>query len=229
MTYRIIPKILHYCWLGGNANPYLEFVHRWRELHSDWRIIRWDEHNAPLNHIYLATVISNKMYSKAADFMRLWVLIRFGGIYLDTDVELIRPLYELLPLSAFAGFQREATFDHNEVINSAVLGAYRGHPLICNLFQRLLQHDKGNLPPMESGPRLISQTLLSLGVNYSDDTVEINRGTDKAFSVLPKDVFYPYSWEENFTPDCVTERTIAIHHWRGSWVERWRKHKSANH
>src|SRR6185312_4772036 len=109
--------------------------------------------------------------SKAADFMRLWVAIHHGGIYLDTDVECVRSLEPLRTRSFFVGFQREYGFDRLECVNSAILGAQRGHWAAVELFRRLLDGDDGNRTPMDSGPRLISTFLGELGLQYSDEEV----------------------------------------------------------
>jgi hypothetical protein len=217
----VIPAQLHYCWFGGATEQRRALRAGWQSLHPDAQIVRWDESNAPLEHPYLAAVLRRRCYSKAADFMRLWVAIHHGGIYLDTDVECVRSLEPLRTRAFFVGFQRESGFDQLECVNSAVLGATRGHWAAVELMERLLDHDDGSRPPMESGPRLISRFLVELGLQYSDDEVRISRPGRDPLHVLPRRAFYPYSWLEPPDRTRIGPDTFVVHHWDGSWVADW--------
>jgi hypothetical protein len=217
----VIPRLLHYCWFGGSPEPHPDFRAKWRALHSDFTVVRWDESNAPVEHPYLATVLARRRYSKAADFMRLWLLVRHGGFYLDTDVECIRSLDPLRSRLFLAGFQRERGFDPFECVNSAVLGARRGHWAAEELLRRLLARDDGDRAPMDSGPRLLSELLLELGLQYSDAEVCIAPPGREPLYVMPRSAFYPYSWEESPDRSRIGPDTFAVHHWDGSWVEAW--------
>ena len=107
----LIPPRLHYCWFGPRPEPHPDFRVGWRRLHPGYEILRWDASNAPVEHPYLAAVLARRLYSKAADFMRLWLMIHHGGIYLDVDIECLRSLEPLRDRALFAGFQREPGFD----------------------------------------------------------------------------------------------------------------------
>ncbi|MCS6970296.1 MAG: glycosyltransferase [Planctomycetota bacterium] len=122
-----IPKIIHYCWFGGG--PWSELIQRcvasWRQMLPDYEIRRWDESNAPVQDPPLAEALAWKKYGLASDYLRGWALMRFGGIYLDVDVEVIRSFDPLLDDEAFIGFQEERAGGH--WVNAAVMGP--GGPL----------------------------------------------------------------------------------------------------
>jgi hypothetical protein len=222
MTSSTIPPLLHYCWFGRTPEPQRALRAGWRSLHPGAEIVRWDEHNAPVEHPYLAAVLARRSYSKASDFMRLWLMIHHGGIYLDSDVECIRSLEPLRTRAFFVGFQRECGFDPLECVNSAVLGARRGHWAARELMRRLLERDDGTNAPMESGPRLISAFLVELGLEYSDDEVCIAPPNHDPIHVFPRRTFYPYSWEEPPDRRRIGPDTFAVHHWAGTWVAAWK-------
>lgn len=217
-----VPPLLHYCWFGSGPEPHADFRKGWRLLHPGSTVMRWDETNAPLEHPYLRRVLRERSYSKAADFMRLWLMVNYGGIYLDADVECVRSLDSLRDRPFFVGFQREAGFDPLESVNSAVLGACRGHWGASELLRRLLAGDDGSQAPMESGPRLVSRLLVELGLAYADEEVCLRSPTGESMHVMPRRAFYPYSWVEDADRTRVGPDTFTIHHWDGSWVAAWR-------
>jgi hypothetical protein len=218
----LIPLRLHYCWFGSAPEPHLEFRQGWQALHPDAEIVRWDETNAPLDHPYLASVLAARRYSKASDFMRLWLMINHGGVYFDIDVECVRNIEPLRTRPCFVGFQRERGFDRFEIVNSAVFGARPGHWLPVELMRRLLDRDDGRGAPMESGPRLISGMLADLGLEYSDQEIVLSLPGRDPIHVMPRSAFYPYSWAEPPDRSRIGPDTFAVHHWDGSWVPEWR-------
>jgi mannosyltransferase OCH1-like enzyme len=166
------------------------------------------------------------MYSKASDFMRLWLMAEYGGIYLDTDIECLRSLAPLRTLPFFVGFQRERGFDLDESINSAVIGAKPGHWAAKALLERLIKRDDGSQAPMHSGPRLISGFLREYGLAYAETTSTLAPEGLEPVHVLPRTAFYPYSWEEPADRSRVTPETYAVHHWDGSWVAAWKESRT---
>ena len=223
----LIPPRLHYCWFGPRPEPHPDFRVGWRRLHPGYEILRWDASNAPVEHPYLAAVLARRLYSKAADFMRLWLMIHHGGIYLDVDIECLRSLEPLRDRGLFAGFQREPGFDPFEAVNSAVLGARTGHWAVVELMRRLLAGDDGSASPMASGPRLISTFLVELGLVYSESEVRIDRPPLWPIHVLPRSAFYPYSWEEAADRARIAPDSFAVHHWDASWVADWQARRAA--
>lgn len=105
----MIPKIIHYVWMGGASLPPLEekCIASWKEHMPDWEYMRWDETNfdiaaAPL---YVRQAYEARKFAFVSDYVRLWALEKFGGVYLDTDVEVLKSYEPLLGDTAFMGFE----------------------------------------------------------------------------------------------------------------------------
>ena len=104
----MIPKVIHYCWFGNNPKPKMvkKCINSWKKYCSDYEIIEWNENNFDVNYCdYVKEAYEAKKWAFVSDFARLWIIYNCGGIYLDTDVEIIRNLDELLNDKAFFGFE----------------------------------------------------------------------------------------------------------------------------
>lgn len=199
-----IPKIIHYCWFGGN--PYPPIVERcmktWTEKLPGWEIVRWDESNSPVHIPFVKKALENKLYAFAADYVRFHALFKHGGVYLDTDIEIVKDLSPLCYLDAFAAPEDL----QNKFINAAVFGAMKDHDLTKDLlcFYEVYARRK-----LETVPQIVSEVLSKKEYNIA---------------ILPRDSFYPYNpYDEDqyvkqlFSED-ITDNTFAIHHWLKSWT-----------
>ena len=95
----MIPKIIHYCWFGGNPIPvnYQCYIDSWRRLMPDYQIIQWDEKKFDVKGIpFTAEAYEKKKYAYVSDYARLKILYENGGVYFDTDVEMVKPIYDIL-------------------------------------------------------------------------------------------------------------------------------------
>lgn len=106
-----IPKIIHYCWFGGGpiSPESRKCIESWKKYCPDYKIIEWNEQNFEISqNRYAQQAYEAKKYAFVSDYVRLAVLYRYGGIYLDTDVELVRPLDELLEHKGFISMEHSA-------------------------------------------------------------------------------------------------------------------------
>ena len=128
-----IPKIIHYCWFGGGpiSAESQKCMESWKKYCPDYKIMAWNEQNFDIStNRYVQQAYEAKKYAFVSDYVRLAVLYEYGGIYLDTDVELVRPLDELLELPGFMGFQT-----NNEVATGLGFGARKGNSVVQALLR----------------------------------------------------------------------------------------------
>jgi mannosyltransferase OCH1-like enzyme len=131
----MIPKIIHYIHFGGEdklsefrKNVCLPSIYKYC---SDWEIKVWDETNLDLNmNAYVRSAYEKKQYNFLSDYFRIYLLHKYGGVYIDTDVEIIKPLDDLLNNKAFCGIQQELVYYH-KVVNSDELHDVYGRPTIA--------------------------------------------------------------------------------------------------
>lgn len=127
----MIPKIIHYCWFGQKTLPaeQLIFISKWKEICPDWEIILWNENNFDINCTpFTQKAYEMKKYAFVSDYVRVWALNKFGGVYLDTDVELKKNIDCFLEYDAFSCFETEGI-----PFTSAVWGSKQNHSLLKRL------------------------------------------------------------------------------------------------
>ncbi|MBL0042228.1 MAG: hypothetical protein IPP28_14620 [Xanthomonadales bacterium] len=208
----MIPKTIHYCWFGRGPMSDLNrrCIDSWRRMLPDYEIVEWNEDNADLDHDYCRATLARGLWSKVANYVRLDVLHRHGGLYLDTDVEVVRRFDDLLPLECFLGFQLVPA--HVDWVNNAVIGARAGHPFLAHCLTTLRQtYTQSQYIPR--GPELLTAVLMRAGL------VQHGRQDVRGVTLLPRECFYPYAWTETYSPDCISAETYAVHHWEGTWCE----------
>ncbi len=123
-----IPKVIHYCWFGGNGKPelILKCIESWKKYCPDWEIIEWNESNIDVDFCqYSSRAYSKKLWGYVPDPIRFKIIYEHGGVYLDTDAELIRPIDEYLEYGAFFGYATDS-----EIGSGLGFGAVKGHPFI---------------------------------------------------------------------------------------------------
>ena len=104
----MIPKIIHYCWFGRNPLPDLaqRCIASWRKFLPDYEIREWNEDNFDVNSIpYTAEAYRQKKYAFVSDYARFWIMYHYGGLYFDTDVEIICPMDDIIERGCFMGFE----------------------------------------------------------------------------------------------------------------------------
>ena len=123
----MIPKIIHYCWFGDKEMPaqLKKYIKSWKKYCSDYEIKLWNEENFDINsNQYVKEAYENKKYAFVTDYVRLFALYNYGGIYMDTDVEILKPLDGFVQNKAFFGFESK------DYIQTALIGSEPSHPII---------------------------------------------------------------------------------------------------
>ena len=210
----MIPRILHYVWVGPKplSNQAEGLIEGWRKIMPDYEIMCWNNDTIDFSSKYLQAAFGVGAWNRVSDYQRMCALVKYGGIYLDTDIEVRKSFDPLLSNSCFLGFQRNDF--PRELVNGAILGAEVGHWFIRELkdyFDNKL-HGAMDIGAF-SGPGLITNVLQEKGLRgYADEPLNI-----KDITIYPLRYFYPYHWEENFSERCITPDTFSIHLWEDTW------------
>ncbi len=208
----MIPKIIHYCWFGNADIPadHARYIEGWKKLMPDYELRLWNESNSPMDIPYMRTARINRHWANMSNFVRLHAVFLHGGIYLDTDVEVLKRFDDLLYRKCFFGFESKED-EKRLVVNNAVFGAIPKSTFIGDCKAYLLTNFTGEEPAHLSAPALITTLLKKKGLEYYG-----NQDLDGVF-LFRADFFYPYKWTEDFSEDCLTADTYAIHRWNKSW------------
>lgn len=208
----MIPKKIHFCWYGkGKYNKTIEkCIASWKEVLPDYEIKKWDETNTPFKKLpFLKLLYKQKKWSFITDYMRLFALYFEGGIYLDTDIEILKRFDELHNEKAFTGFQTNFEDSPNPVA-AGIIGAEKGNQFILDCIKETERKQRLQFNGM-GGPPILSKVLKEYGLSvYKKQLI-------KDVLILPKTYFYPFYLGEKFTQECVKPETICIHWWEDSW------------
>lgn len=209
----MIPKKIHYCWFGGNPKPKLaeKCIASWRKFCPDYEIIEWNEDNFDVNQNgYTRMCHAEKKYAFLSDYARLVVVAEHGGIYFDTDVEVIAPLDELLKEEAFYCFETP-----EYVASGLGFGSVAGGESILAMLKEydfLLDGTQGT----RGCPRLNTAALVKLGLR-PDGTRQ--RVADAL--ILPSDYMNPFDPATGVIRK--TENTLSVHWYSAAWLSPWRR------
>lgn len=215
----MIPKVIHYCWFGKGQLPKLaqNCLDSWKKYCPDYEIICWNEDNYDVTkNKYMLDAYNAKKWGFVPDYARLDIIYRFGGIYLDTDVELIKPLDELLSDNkGFAGVEIPG-----QIALGLGFGAEKNNPIIklmLDHYEKLNFYNADGSMNLIPSPLLQTQLLKEHGLNEANSLQVI----ENCFSIFPKDYFNPYNFENGKIE--ITSNTFSIHHYAGSWVTKRNK------
>lgn len=203
----MIPKIIHYIWLGNNNKPDLvkKCIQSWNEHLTDYKIIEWNENNINIDKIKKESKFFKKMYENeawafASDYLRLKILLENGGIYMDTDMLVLKKFDCLLKNQCFFGYEKK------DVINGAIIGAKKN----ANFIRKALNYYDEKV--LIKNEYTIPQILTSL---YKDN----NESDKKEVNVYPVNFFYPLPYKnknESFDK-YITKDSYTVHLWSNSW------------
>lgn len=213
-----IPRIIHYCWFGKNTIPshLQKCIDSWKKFCPDYEIIRWDESNYDVSkNKYMQQAYENKKYGFVPDYARLDIIHQYGGIYLDTDVELIRSLDDLLSYEFYCGFE-----DDYYIALGLGFGAVKGHPLVRQMIDTYENLDfvKEGEYNLTGSP--VYQTRVMQAQGFKLDGEYQEKG---GIGILPFDAFAPGGML--LLPNEITENTFSIHHYDASWLDNSNKIK----
>jgi hypothetical protein len=222
-----IPKVIHYCWFGGNPLPESakKCIESWKIYFPDYEIKEWNESNFDINIIsYTAEAYKEKKYAFVSDYARFYILYKYGGLYFDTDVEVISNMDDIVAQGPFMGCENDvipgADPESLGVAPGLGLGSYPGH----SVYKEILD--------MYSDLHFIVNGELNLKTVVSYTTEILSRHGLKAvdgiqqccgISIYPKEYFCPKDYSSNVLT--ITSNTRTIHHYTGTWMSFGRRLK----
>lgn len=216
----MIPKIIHYCWFGKSNKPEAinKCISTWRELLPDYEIREWNEDTFDVNsNNFTKEAYAHKKYAFVSDYVRLFALYNYGGVYLDTDVEVIQSLDKFLVHSAFTGCE------NTEMCVTGTMGAVIYHPWIEML---LNDYENKSFVNADGTHNLVTNTkqITKLTIeNFEWQKKDVLQVLKNDLNIYPSDVFCAKNWRtgEIFA----SQNTYTIHHFSGSWHTKTDKMK----
>lgn len=211
-----IPKIIHYCWFGGNPLPEdaKRYMKSWEKYCPEYEIVEWNESNFDINSVpYVKEAYEEKKWAFVTDYVRLYALNLYGGIYMDTDVEVLKNLDIFLVNEGFSGFERE------DAIPTGIMAAEKNNSFINELMHEYddlhFRRDDGSLDLTTNVTR-ITNCALKHGLKLNNKEQKFGD-----FKVYPKEYFCPKDYLSGQI--VLTENTYTIHHFSGSWHSKRQK------
>lgn len=210
---QIIPKKIHYCWFGGKELP--DFLKKcmesWSRCCPDYEILRWDESNFDIHkHEYTRQAAVHQKWGFVTDVARLDILYQYGGIYLDTDVKLLKSLDGLLYRKGFVGVEKWGNIN-----SGGGIGAVPHHPMIREMLDYRLAFpfvmSDGSLN-YETNGFYETMPFIRHGMRIDNTLQLINDMT-----VYPASVFHPYDYLS--CEEKIKEHTVSVHYFYGGWME----------
>ncbi len=234
----MIPKIIHYCWFGGNPLPEeaLACIDSWKKFFPDYEIKRWDESNFDLNSCdYIKEAYQAKKWAFVSDYARFKILYENGGLYFDTDVEVLKPMDSIIAKGSFMGCEAgpatsvpvSSSDIGAEVASGLGLGANAGLGLGANaglgLYKEILNYYESQHFLLEDGSinqenvvERVTGILRQHGFK-GDGTIEKIEGV----TIYPPEYFCPFNFYTGVTN--ITDNTYTIHHYTASWFTKAEK------
>ena len=215
----MIPRIIHYCWFGENAKPakIKKCIRSWKKYCPDFEFIEWNESNFDYRcNAYCEAAYNAGKWAFVTDYVRLKVLYDYGGIYMDTDVELLKPIESFLKFNCFMGFQHE-----RYVNNGLVTGAIKNHWFIkqnMEVYENLIFTNE-----TDSNKFIVCQEYTTILLEKRGLKLPCDGSIQKIddIYIFPPEFFCPY---DHRTYKMVkTKNTVAVHHFASSWWDEKRK------
>lgn len=203
----MIPKVIHYCWFGYAKKPALieKCIKSWKKFHPAWKVIEWNETNYDYNKIpYIKEAYALRKWAFVVDYARFDILNEYGGIFLDTDVEFLRPIPdEMLEHEAFTGFESDTT-----VAPGLIYASVPKQKLLKDILETYAQK---HFSMDETIVDIVTSILKKHGL-VGNNTLQAVDGV----AVYPKEYFCCFNNEIQAFE--TTEQTVSIHHYFASWV-----------
>jgi len=209
----MIPKIIHYCWFGDSPLPELakKCIASWERYCPDYRLFLWNEDNFDINMVpFTAQVAKAKKWGFIVDYIRAYAVYNYGGIYLDTDVELLKPFTDdILQNVCFSGFENKKYLAPGLIFAGIKECAIAKELMDFYASYNFIQENGDlNLTP---SPKIFTNILLKYGLKQNNAYQDLG-----VFTSYPTEYFCPMPCKTRIIT--ITKNTYCIHHYAGSWL-----------
>ena len=221
----MIPKIIHYCWFGRGPLPELaqKCIASWKKYLPDYEIKEWNEDNFDVNIIpYTAEAYQAKKYAFVSDYARFWVLYKYGGIYFDTDVEVIRPIDDIISKGNFMGFETDPKPQLKADASEASINPGLGMGVAPGLgiIKKMLDFYEGRHFEFVPGGigqltivHIATEVLRKAGLKQQQGIQQVDN-----IWIYPAEYFCPINLKTDRIH--VKPNTRTIHHYAGTWQDK---------
>ena len=209
---RGIPKIIHYCWFGKGEKPKIvkKCIESWKNILSEYEIIEWNEETFNINsNEFVRQAYDKGKFAFVSDYVRVYALYNYGGIYFDTDVTVFKKFDDLLENDSFWGFEEK------NYIATSTIGAKKGNKLIKKFLdsyenKSFLKED-GSIDTL-TNVAIVSKIISDLGVKLDGTFQKV----ENLAAVYPQEYFSPYDYINCYSKK--TDKSYAMHHFYKSWL-----------
>ena len=231
----MIPKVIHYCWFGRNPLPPLtkRCIDSWRRYLPDYEIKEWNEDNFDISIVpYTREAYAAKRYAFVSDYARFWILYHHGGVYFDTDVEVIKPMDEFIQRGAFMGCEREyvdprgsngshhPSLDVNPGLGLSAEPGMEVYKRLLDVYGAMHFLNEDNTPNLKTVVAYTTEVLSDFGLHYVEGIQSCG-----GITIYPKEYLCPKNYQTFETK--ITPNTYTIHHYDGSWLSPYDKFKKS--
>lgn len=204
-------KTIHYCWFGRGEKPKLvkKCIDSWKEKLPDYRIVEWNEDNFDISkNRFVAEAYRDRNFAFVSDYVRAFVLYNYGGIYMDTDVEVLGSFDRFIEHSMFLGFE-EGNF-----VGTCVMGTEKGHEIMktyLSHYDSMAYFNDDGTKYTDTNVVLLTKLLEERGLNRNNEFQFVGD-----IAVYPRRYFSPYDYINGIS--YITDESVAIHHFAQLWL-----------
>lgn len=220
----MIPKIIHYCWVGPNSMPDIvkHCIDSWHKYMPEYEIRKWDETNIPIQqHNFMKEAYELKKWAFVSDQARYLIIQKYGGIFLDTDLELLKSIDDIMAQSdTVLALSKHVKKNIYFASPGLILAASKGNKVIDDITDIYegshFKNEDGNPNLSLSSPRILTKYLIdNYGLKMKDKLQHLSDG----ILVLPTDYFDPINPRKIFGNKLqITQNTRGIHHGTATWI-----------
>lgn len=214
----MIPKVIHYCWFGSNPLPKSaqKCISSWKKYFPDYEIKEWNEDNFDVNIIpYTSDAYKARKYAFVSDYARFWILYHFGGVYFDTDVEVIKPLDDIINEGPFMAWEKPSNGVYR-IAPGLGIATEEGLPLYLEIlkgFEQLIYCQGDGTRNNYTMIPMINDIMLNHGLIYNG-----LKQTVGDVIIYPEDYFCPMNAISGYMT--ITNNTRTIHWYTMLWTSK---------